>query len=94
MLRSFAGTNLEVESTLDALVQKGLAARPPAGDPLDGSLALTEHGAEVADLLLGTVRDRLEKLLDGWSPDQYSELGHLLNQFAAEVIPAREPLNA
>jgi DNA-binding MarR family transcriptional regulator len=83
-----------VRSTLDKLVEKGLATRPAAGDTLDGSVELTERGGAIADKLLTTVRDRLEKLLEGWSPDQYADLGNLLNEFAAEVIPAREPLNA
>jgi DNA-binding MarR family transcriptional regulator len=83
-----------VHSTLDALVQKGLVARPPSDDTGDQTPELTERGVAIADKLLVTVRDRLEKLLQGWSPEQYSDLVNVLNQFAAEVIPAREPLKA
>jgi DNA-binding MarR family transcriptional regulator len=95
VLSERSGTSSEaVHSTFDALVQKGLVARRPDGDNVDGPVELTERGAAIADTLLATVRDRLEKLLEGWSPEQYSDLSNLLNQFAAEVIPAREPLNA
>jgi EmrB/QacA subfamily drug resistance transporter len=83
-----------VHSTFDALVQKGLVARAGNGEAVDGSVQLTQRGTAIADTLLANVRDRLEKLLEGWSPEQYSDLSNLLNQFAAEVIPARESLNA
>jgi EmrB/QacA subfamily drug resistance transporter len=83
-----------VHATLDALAQKGLLGRPAADDTRDGPLELTEQGAAIADTLLATVRDRLEKLLEGWSPEQYSDLGNLLNEFAEEVIPTRQPLPA
>jgi EmrB/QacA subfamily drug resistance transporter len=95
VLSERSGASPEViHSTLDALTQNGLIARPTAGDAQDGSLQLTERGTAIADTLLSTVRDRLEQLLEGWSPEQYSDLGRLLNEFAAEVIPARESLNA
>jgi EmrB/QacA subfamily drug resistance transporter len=83
-----------VHASLSALTQSGLAVSPAAGGTIDEPFALTERGVAIADKLLAAVRDRLEKLLDGWSPEQYSDLVNLLNEFAAEVIPAREPLTA
>jgi hypothetical protein len=75
-----------IESTLATLAGKGLITNPPA--------QLTDGGTVIADRLLATVRDRLDKLLDGWSPEQYPDLVHLLSEMAAEVIPARESLPA
>ena len=49
-------------------------------------LELTPAGAEIADLLTTAVRDRLEGLLRGWSPEQYPDLVRLLDQFANEIV--------
>jgi EmrB/QacA subfamily drug resistance transporter len=75
-----------IESTLTALAGKGLITNPPA--------QLTDSGVVIADRLLATVRDRLDKLLEGWSPERYPDLVHLLSDMAAEVIPARDSLPA
>jgi DNA-binding MarR family transcriptional regulator len=83
-----------VQSTLVALGEKGLVTPPAADGARDGPVQLTESGAAIADTLLASVRDRLEQLLDGWSPEQYPDLSRLLNDLAAEVVPAREPLTA
>jgi DNA-binding MarR family transcriptional regulator len=83
-----------VESTLADLADKGLVKHSTGDDTSGIPVELTESGSAIADTLVATVRDRLEKLLDGWSPEQYPDLLSLLNQFAAEVIPARQPLNA
>ncbi len=83
-----------VQSTLTSLAEKGLLTRQPEGDPQDSSVELTESGAAIADTLLASVRERLENLLEGWSPDQYPDLSRLLNDFAAEVVPAAQELTA
>jgi predicted MFS family arabinose efflux permease/DNA-binding MarR family transcriptional regulator len=85
-----SGTSPEaVESTLAALAQKGLVT-PPAGAETS-PVELTDRGGAIADTLIANVRDRLEKLLEGWSPEQYDDLAKLLDQFATEVIPSGEP---
>jgi hypothetical protein len=49
-------------------------------------LRLTDKGVEAADVLTAAVRERLETLLDGWSPEQYPDLVELLDHFAAEIV--------
>ncbi|HEY2306417.1 MAG TPA: MFS transporter [Streptosporangiaceae bacterium] len=49
-------------------------------------LKLTPAGAEIADRLTQAVRQRLEELLKGWSPEQYPDLVKLLDQFASEIV--------
>ncbi len=53
---------------------------------VDESMHLTPTGVEVADRLTWAVRDRLQGLLEGWSPDRYPDLVHLLDNFAAEIV--------
>lgn len=53
---------------------------------VDESMHLTPAGVEVADRLTSAVRDRLQGLLEGWSPDRYPDLVHLLDNFAAEIV--------
>jgi len=53
---------------------------------------LSSNGAVVADQLIGTVRNRLEKLLDGWSPEQFPELVQLLDEFACDIVPGTPTL--
>jgi EmrB/QacA subfamily drug resistance transporter len=83
-----------VQATLATLAGKGLVTGPPANATGDRSLELTQSGAGIADTLLASIRKRLEKLLEGWSPEKYSDLSKLLNDFAAEVVPTREALTA
>jgi hypothetical protein len=49
-------------------------------------LELTPAGAEIADRVTEAVRQRLEELLKGWSPEQYPDLVKLLDQFATEIV--------
>jgi EmrB/QacA subfamily drug resistance transporter len=56
--------------------------------------ALTPSGAVVADQLIDAVRDRLEGLLAGWSPDQVPELVQLLDNFATEIVPGTPEITA
>jgi EmrB/QacA subfamily drug resistance transporter len=83
-----------VQSTLASLAEKGLLTGRVEGDTPDSPVELTERGAAIADTLLASVRNRLEGLLEGWSPEQYPDLSRLLNDFAAEVVPATPALTA
>jgi EmrB/QacA subfamily drug resistance transporter len=49
-------------------------------------LQLSPAGAEIADRITAAVRERLEGLLEGWSPEQYPDLVQLLDHFAAEIV--------
>jgi EmrB/QacA subfamily drug resistance transporter len=53
---------------------------------VDDQMHLTPAGIEVADKLTSAVRDRLQGLLEGWSPDQYPDLVHLLDNLATEIV--------
>lgn len=48
-------------------------------------LVLTPAGNAVRDRLLAARRDRLEELLDGWSPEQHDELAAMLTRLADEL---------
>jgi hypothetical protein len=52
---------------------------------LSSELTLTPLGAEYSDRLIATVRERLEKLLDGWDPDTYPDLVRLLDSMSVEL---------
>jgi DNA-binding MarR family transcriptional regulator len=80
-----------VRSALADLAQQGLITM---GNGADQPVQLTESGTAVADRLLTHIRDRLEKLLDGWTPDRYPDLARLLNEFATEVVPPTQPAQA
>jgi predicted MFS family arabinose efflux permease len=53
---------------------------------VDENMHLTPAGVEVADRLTSAVRDRLQGLLEGWSPEQYPDLVHLLDNLAADIV--------
>jgi EmrB/QacA subfamily drug resistance transporter len=53
---------------------------------VDAGTHLTPAGAQLADRLTSAVRERLEGLLEGWSPEQYPELVELLDHFATEIV--------
>jgi DNA-binding MarR family transcriptional regulator len=79
-----------LESATEALVARGLVLRrSPDEDGGAAFLELTPAGSALADQLLAAVRERLARLLDGWSPDQYPDLVKLLHTFATEVVPSR-----
>ncbi len=65
------------EAALDDLTERNL---------ITAAHRLTPSGAETADRLLAVVRARLEDLLAGWSPEQYPDLVHLLDNFATEIL--------
>jgi EmrB/QacA subfamily drug resistance transporter len=52
----------------------------------NSDLQLTDAGIAIADRLTSAVRDRLQTLLEGWSPEQYPDLVELLDHFAAEIV--------
>jgi hypothetical protein len=49
-------------------------------------LQLTAEGADLADRLTAAVRQRLEEMLQAWSPEQYPDIVKLLDQFANELV--------
>jgi EmrB/QacA subfamily drug resistance transporter len=54
----------------------------------DGTTALTPAGVAVLDQLRARARARLERLLDGWEPEQYPELERLLTRLAGDYAEA------
>ena len=80
-LRAIAEQNkLTPEATEGAM--KDVKSRGLVG----ADLKLSPAGAEIADRITTAVRQRLEGLLEGWSPEQYPELVQLLDHFAAEIV--------
>ena len=73
-------------TTSDVFVAEGAAGAEEAND-LHPAPTLSSSGAVVADQLIDAVRNRLERLLEGWSPEQHPELVQLLNQFASDIVP-------
>ncbi|MCW2953332.1 MAG: drug resistance transporter, EmrB/QacA subfamily [Conexibacter sp.] len=51
----------------------------------DGPLIPTPAGRAIADRLVAVRRERLEQLLDGWSPEQHGELARLLGRLANDL---------
>jgi EmrB/QacA subfamily drug resistance transporter len=88
-----------LESAVPDLVERGLLADTDhetlaVADPGHTGVAeamptysLSPSGALVADQLIDAVRSRLDSLLQGWSPEQYPELVHVLDQFASDIVP-------
>ena len=66
-----------VDGAIQDVKQRGLCG---------ADMRLTDTGVETADRLTSAVRERLETLLEGWSPEQYPDLVHLLDHFAAEIV--------
>ena len=66
-----------VDGAIQDVKQRGLCG---------ADMRLTDAGVETADRLTSAVRERLETLLEGWSPEQYPDLVHLLDHFAAEIV--------
>ena len=78
-------------TTSDLVVTHGAAGAEVANDARPAP-TLSSSGAVVADQLIDAVRDRLERLLEGWSPEQFPELVQLLDQFACDVVPGTPTL--
>jgi EmrB/QacA subfamily drug resistance transporter len=71
----------QVPAELAEAARRDVVAR----ELVTADLRLTPEGAEIADVLTGAVRQRLETLLQGWSPEQYPDLVALLDQLANEI---------
>ena len=82
---------LITDTTGDVMAGDG-AGRVDEGDSVPSAVSLSPSGAVVADQLIDAVRNRLEGLLDGWSPEQFPDLVHLLNQFASDIVPGTPAL--
>ena len=54
----------------------------------DDAMVLTTAGLAVADRLRAVARERLVRLLDGWSPEQYDDLQKLLTRLADDIAQA------
>jgi EmrB/QacA subfamily drug resistance transporter len=95
-----------VDTAVADLVERGLLETPeleilPAlgvdhagteAEPSVPAMSLSPSGALVADQLIDAVRSRLESLLQGWSPEQYPELVHVLDRFASDIVPGTHAL--
>ncbi len=83
-----------MDGALANLVERGLVTDTTREADTVGTpqVALTPSGAVVADQLIDAVRQRLEGLLDGWSPEQYPELVKVLGQFASDIVPGTPAL--
>jgi EmrB/QacA subfamily drug resistance transporter len=78
-------------TTSDLVVADGAAGAESANDVLP-SPTLSSSGTVVADELIDAVRNQLERLLEGWSPEQFPDLVQLLNQFACDILPGTPTL--
>lgn len=67
---------------LGRLMGAGLVAIAGEDDPLE----LTGAGRSAADQLLAARRDGLAELLEGWSPEQYEEIGQLIANLARDLL--------
>ncbi len=68
-----------------AILAEGLAQLQERGLVQTQPRALTQAGHEALELLLAARRRRIAALLDGWSPEQYDQVGLLLSRLAREV---------
>jgi len=80
-LRDMAGRHKLSPEAMDAAI-RDVRDRSLVG----ADMQLTPAGVDIADKLITTVRDRLQGLLEGWSPEQYPDLVHLLDSFASEIV--------
>lgn len=63
-------------------------ARPPAG--AIPSFILTDNGRQLVERLITLRRERLQELLDGWSPDQHADLAAMLSRLARALVTERD----
>ncbi len=104
--RSSTAASSPLDGAVADLVERGLLVAGTASDlvvPNGSAVAqvendvrpapvLTPSGALVADQLIRTVRSQLEKLVGGWSPEQFPELVQLLDEFACDIVPGTPTL--
>jgi predicted MFS family arabinose efflux permease/DNA-binding MarR family transcriptional regulator len=76
-----AGVTLEHgRPYVDKLVDAGYVRRD------DGVLVLTPDGSAAADRLFAAGREGLERLLAGWSPEQYTDLARMLDKLSRALL--------
>jgi DNA-binding MarR family transcriptional regulator len=51
-----------------------------------GVLILTPAGSAAADRVFAARREGLERLLDGWSPEQHADLAQMLDRLSRALV--------
>jgi DNA-binding MarR family transcriptional regulator len=51
-----------------------------------GVLILTPAGSAASDRVFAARREGLERLLDGWSPEQHADLAQMLDRLARALV--------
>src|SRR3954453_14153888 len=82
------GRRIDVEPARIAAAEEELSGRALVARS-DGPLALTGDGHELLDRLVELRRERLGRLLDGWSPEQHEELAGVLRRLARDLCAER-----
>ncbi len=63
---------------------------PVTGDAPEPAIMLTEQGQEVYQKLVAARRSGLDKLLEGWAPEQHEDLANLLTRLSQVVVDSKE----
>jgi EmrB/QacA subfamily drug resistance transporter len=80
-LAAEAGVTVEYgRPYVDQLVERGYVVRD------EGVLILTPSGGAAADRVFAARREGLERLLDGWSPDQHADLAQMLDRLSRALV--------
>ena len=79
-----------IGAPLERLTGGGLVEIAGGGDGTGPLVALTTEGRAARERLVAARREGLERLLDGWSPEQHAELATLLQRLAESSL-ADEP---
>jgi DNA-binding MarR family transcriptional regulator len=78
------------ERALQELRGRSLLVVAPGAEPGSELITgVTPEGEDIVERLVGERRASLERLCEGWSPDQHADLAGLLTRLAREI--AREP---
>jgi len=67
------------------VLEDGEALLRERGYLADGTRAVTPAGAAVLDRYLEARRARMRELLEGWAPDQHTQLIDLLQRLSRDV---------
>ncbi len=79
----------KLRPALESLAQNELITVPsPSHGQAGGQLLLTPAGQQTLDKLATAYHDSLAELLDGWSPEQETELAALLSRLATKLMSA------
>jgi DNA-binding MarR family transcriptional regulator len=77
----------KLSPAIESLTQNELVTETSALDgQAGGQLLLTPAGQQALDKLAAAYHDSLAELLDGWSPEQESELATLLRRVATRLL--------